>query len=447
LLFITGSLFHNFLTNGKLVISADQDIQITITKFKDKNLNSPFSKTVQGKSKISLKDGVYILTAQAKGYGESRYVTINGHSTTNVSFNKKTYSANEPVVLDNATNVFSSGKEFEYFNQDTGKIYSVDSAGGEKNIAASLSFKKVRWDKKGNILAGTTTNELYYITYSSVRLLSQPSQENSSNLADFDISPNGSIFLAFGKNIYAGDSTGNWKKISSTKGTYNLYASDNCVASLGIFIGKIPKNIDTTSQSIVCMNGKEINFSASVRGATWSPDGSKLAVQGENTTIYNGKTGQSIQTIPSNNRVNNFTWVSDTVLAFSTQSLLWTFDTTSSDAVAIDNLGVLGNYKGIFSDTSNNYLYTVVSNNQGATPYTVTRYPLKNQSTSSIANQLAVFLPNNVNGCSLSFINFTSITIFSAPTETNSIDCKAVAKNYLQGYGINSDSLLFKPAI
>jgi len=447
LLFVIGLQIFNFLTTGNLVISSDQDVQITITKYKDTNINNPFSKTLQGSSKIALKDGIYIVNAQTKGYGESRYVTIKGHATSVINFNKKALIGSEPVTLDNAKSIFSSLSLLEYFNNDTGQIYSIDSSGTKKTIAENLSFQKVRWDKNGNIVASTKVNDLYFIKENGIFLLTQPSQEISSNLSDFDISPNGSIYLSYGKNIYTGDSGGNWKKISSTKGTFSLYASDNCVAALGIYIGKIPKDLNTNSQSIVCKNGREIDFNSVVRGAAWSPDGSKLAIQGVDTTIYDSETGKVLQTIPSKDPINSFTWLSNTVLTFSTQSLLWTFDTSTNIAVTIDNLGVAGNYTGIFSDSSNNYLYTVVSNNQGASPYTIERYPLKGQETSSVANQLAVFLPNSVNGCSLSFINFTKITIFSTPTESSSTDCTLVAKNYLQGYGVNTDSLLFKPAI
>jgi len=447
LLFVIGMQIYNFLTTGNLVISSDQDVQITITKYKDSGVNNPFSKTLQGSSRLSLKDGIYILSAQTKGYGESRYVTIKGHSTSIINFNKKAFIASEPVTLDNAKNIFSSLSVLEYFNNDTGQIYNIDSSGNEKIIAGNFSFQKVQWDKSGNILASTKNNELYFIKENTIFLLTQPSQEISSNLSDFDISPNGSIYLSYGKNIYAGDSSGNWKKISSTKGTFSLYASDNCVAALGIYIGKIPKGLNINSQSIVCKNGRETDFNSVVRGAAWSPDGSKLAIQGVDTTIYDSESGKVLQTIPSKDPINSFTWLSNTVLTFSTQSLLWTFDTSTNNAVTIDNLGVAGNYAGIFSDSSNNYLYTVVSNNQGASPYTIERYPLKGQTTSSVANQLAVFLPNSINGCSLSFINFTKITIFSTPTESSSTDCLQVAKNYLQGYGVNTDSLLFKPSI
>jgi hypothetical protein len=90
---------------------------------------------------------------------------------------------------------------------------------------------------------------------------------------------------------------------------------------------------------------------------------------------------------------------------------------------------------------------TLENQGQHSSLFYLVRIAGGHETPSSLEEQLEVFLPNTINGCSLGYTNFSSlvVTVISAPGSEQT--CLDVAHSYLQEYGVNPSGLNFNSVV
>lgn len=398
---------YTYLHTGKLVVTTDQNNMVTVNKLD----GTKITQHVGGVS-VKLGDGQYGVSVHGKVLSTNQIVTIKGRQVVTKSIHTKRAFIIQPVVNMPVQNVRATGGSLSFLNSTEGRVYRIDESNTLTSLSGSGSYRLASWLDNNTAILQSQAGYLFLLANGQITPLETNIPALRGAVSTFGIAPNKAIYVAVGRAVYVGDSSGEYRKIYDAKSIVSaLYPSDNSVAVLTTKIGGSKHPETTATVSLITKYGQFIaansfplndEFEAGFSVA-WSPNGQQLAIANDTSVgaIFD-KSLKKITDLPSPD-VTSIAWRNNSQLYYATTNLLWLYQTGNRSSSVVANAAVGNSISNITVDDTTAYVYFTVASDQNIN---LGRISLGGQVLSDSAYQLAAFFPIDLNNCEVDFINF-----------------------------------------
>ena len=426
---------YGYLTTGRIIITSDNPANaISLVSIND----SSFSLSSRHNLTAKLKDGQYRAIVAGTAGEAHQQINITGRKTFRFTINPASVlTTAEPVVGEGARNLVA-GDDLSYIETSGSNLHQIDSQ-NNINQLGSGQFQSVRWI---NALSGVGLDyqgHLYSIDNGAVKQIKLPTAYANY----YAVSPDGTIYIAYGKAVYRSAPGGVFTKFYTAKNVFtSLSAFNGGVAVINSLVG------DSTSSNkpfvvILRDSGSTIQKGIQVsESAVWSPDGKYLATTNTSgCVVYDGSL-KMVTNIPTSG-ASNIVWLDKSRVLYVVDNQVWSFNlaTLRSDKVAQVPLVNAINEIAVSGDKAYLYLSIVDSANNSS----VKRLGLRGQNVPDYIYQLQDFLPETLDSFSLSLVNFTSPTVnIQENPGTNPQGDLAAASNELTSNGFDVSKITLK---
>jgi hypothetical protein len=379
-----------------------------------------------------------------------KLVTIRGAHTTHVKLVLTSPSIDSVPVSSQADNNFLvSDRGVVFSDPTTNYLYSVDQTRQEHLIDSDHGFTEIHWADYDFGVGKSTGGKLYLIQSGVVSALKMPAGPQDQNI-HFAVAPDHQIYVAENKTVYRGGPGGFTKIYSVDKPVGFMVAGNNAVAISAS--RDADSNLaqhqdeDDASLFIINLSNHVYPLSGDFTQARWSPDGTKLVVSTLGDLVIWSDVGHELTTLPVSG-INSVSWYGKENVLYAVGTNLWSFNLANQESHII--FSAQGkNVSSIVAEHSPLPIFLTLENQgQHSSLFYLVRIAGGHETPSSLEEQLEVFLPNTINGCSLGYTNFSSlvVTVISAPGSEQT--CLDVAHSYLQEYGVNPSGLNFNSVV
>jgi|GEM_PF-7059936 len=423
---------YHLLTTGKISIKTNQPAGYIKLSSGAGGTNT--MKSTQGqKLNARLKPGTYTVLASTSTAYTSQVIHLDARKHISLSINLKQPGSPEPVASKSALGLGVASGALYYIDSATGNLRQINSEGDIATISTA-NFKKARWTNSGTGLLIDAGSNLYTFNNGSLTALALPFTTNNNPSIDFDISPDGDVYVSNGQAVFNKTPSGDFKQIYSSGNGYNvgLRASDSAVSF-------IEKNSDgQTSVVVVSRDGSVKRTRADADSLAWSSDGTRLAALSSSGSgsIYDSSLANPVP-LP-NTKATNPTWVGQDLL-YSVGNIFWRYSLANHQAQAIVRLPANQSIKASSLSPDQKYLYF-------STGSSLMRITPQGRTSSNSLSALNAFLPENVGVCSLDYTNFIkpTITVQFPALETSAEICLNLAKRQVSYFGLDTNTFQFK---
>lgn len=429
-----GQYMYSYLLFGRLVIHTND--HSNLIKISGTSNNNSFEKNTTGNIKINLKPGIYriVSTDSSGGRSIAKQINISRRQKIKADLTPPELSSPQPFYSQPVDGLMPTTSQVIFLDSNTHKIKRVDSANRLSDFAPG-KFESLIWANEKLGVAKTVSGDLYKVTGASVNKI------NTGNITPIDaygITNKGEVYIANKTDVYLSTLGGkNFSKVFSSK-----------QSGLGLVVGQNkalvvePAEGEEESMTVNILSGEKAvakNNLALVRLA-WSPNGNNFFVGDKRkTTIYNSQFDVTDQIFASN--VSTMSWKDDKTLYYSIENQLWKYDLQTHTDSKIATLPYGQKIGYIFASNNSNYLYLATSTEDKSS---VLKFSLAKTVLDDPLLGLDAFMPENIDTCSLNYINFTSPTIMiSSPNTTSSDDCVSATKGELSNYGFDPAKFKF----
>lgn len=392
---------------------------------------------------ISLKPGKYNVTIKgAEGIvTKSVEVVANKTSRYTVSINAKKLLV-EPVAHVNSRYFTVSSSQLIYVDQDTKKLYKIDS-GNNLTLVNGLAFSTVYWADASYGVGQDSSGVLYIIENGISTPLALPSSDQNLAIKTYAIAPNRDIYIAVGTKIYRGTASGGLKHVYTAKQPANIMIASNDAAAIFYLPGNRETKTSPTSVTLLDKANKTTTKSIEAYDSSWSPSGKYLATTNDSGSFIFDKSLKQVAVVPNNN-FNDPAWLDDNKLLYGINNQLWEYSLNSGEAKVIAAMGQNQAIVTVLPSPDKTFIYLSAQKDSGSNNYlSLYRVGLKNQSVSQSHAIIDAKLPWLVDGCFLSLVNFTTPTI--EVVQNNPYDgCIDVAKRFVGSQTVNIDDFSYQ---
>lgn len=444
ILAIISQLLTNYFTKGQIVaVSNNPSITITLSNLSTGKL------IVQSKEKLTatVHTGEYLLAATDSSGAVQQIATIKAHHTVHYSISPSPTSSMEPVSDGTSQDIIADNSHVLFLNSD-GNLSEIDTDNSLKVINTSISFKTIQWINSGYGVGQDKNGLLYSIIDGSIEPLNI-TIPNRTDWPLYAVAPNHQIYIAVGTAVYKADSAGRLQQIYTAASDPTLLVAGNTeVIAISSHDSSDSLSSNDKNSAVIAIIGKKtIKKNISTFTAALSPDEKYLAVS---TT----KGGEILDT--NLNKVAALTtsnlgtpvWLSGTVLAYSVNDQLWSYDVTSQRSQLLSNAPLKGTITELSMSSDGAYIYAGVTHIQSAP--VIKRFGLHNQPVSATLNILQNIMPYTGSDYFMTLTNFTKPMITVQPvtplTNTNSQYIQEATKQ-LQQLGIDTSQVEIKLVI
>lgn len=430
-----------FLHTGKLEVITDSSNAVTVSR-----LNGETITQKNGGLSIKLRNGQYTVSVHGKVLSTNQTITIGGRQVVRRVVHTKAALVIQPVIAKSVQDVRADGSTLSFLNPDDGNVYKIDQSNTLASISGSGLYRSISWLDNSTAVVQSQSGYMFKLANGQIKPLDTTLPALRGAVSTFGVAPNGSIYIAAGRQVYAGDGSGNYRAIYNAGSIVSgLYPSNDSVAVLTTKIGGTKQPETTATVTLVQKDGQfiakdsfplndefEANFSV-----VWSPNGQRLAIANGTSlgAIFDGSL-KKITDLPSSN-VTGIGWQSNTKLYYATTNLLWSYETNNKSASVIANAATGNTVSNITVDSTGAYVYFSVASDQNTS---LSRIGLQGQTLSNSAYQLAAFFPTDLDTCSVDFINFTT-PILLATYSGDIADCQAQLTTALNQDGLSQEGI------
>lgn len=433
---ILGVWLHGYISEGTITIKTSSANEVQLSGI---NSTTTVSKS-SGNLNATVKSGQYVVIVSNAGSTSKRIVQIKPRHHSTYTINLAPLILPEPVLPFGAYGVYADDTHLLYVSMQDNLLYSVNGNGAPVAVNSSIAFKSISWQSAAYGVGLATDNKtLYLIGNGAVAPIALPFQANT---VYYSLPSAGPLVVSDGKTIYKQTPSGQFRKIFSTNNKITSLAAGK--ANIYIQTSQGPESDgDEATASIVNYSGATIATinNSSAYSYVWSPDGNKLAITNDGSTIVYDAHLSVIARVPDGN-VLGMTWLDDSTLLYGQGKNLFSYglvngSTTQLSAMNGDN-GVSGVYPG--QDKGQIYVLSEAAGASSSQDYELMRVGLHSD-VPSYKYQLDVFFPAVLNGCSFSFINFSQPIITMAGSDYQS--CLSAANTVLSQDQLPSNSFSF----
>ncbi len=429
------SLIH-YLNTGSLSVSVSdsQDAVMVASVGNGGNKNSYF-KQAKGHLTVRVPAGEYQISAQSHTWTVNKLVTVHARKGQSYRFSPGPILTPEPVTGTSAQDISADGSSLYYINPDLLTLYKIDSQNNLIPISTGLSINSVKWADSTYGIAQTTNNNLFVVNNGGVSPLKTPATFSVTKKINYAVSSQRKIYISINNDVYVGDDSGNFQKISSASAPPSqLAATSNSVG-----IVTLPKSQNGKPLLAMVSSAGKFIKRVSVDGGfvVFSPDGQRLAMNPSQQAgeIFDTSNNRIVR-LPGGSSLSQV-WLNNKTLLYSTGNALWSYSTDSGDAQMISSVPSGQSINNLYLDTARRLVYFSIQDSSGSE---IDRVNLIKHTASSLIYQLGVFLPKTIGNCAINYVNFTSPTIFVAGPNAAQ-DCQGVVEAELVGDGLASSSL------
>lgn len=438
-----------YLFDGRLVVVTSSSNTVIISQslgYKSQQLSSPLIKTITANKSINLKPGNYLVTVSSKSFETQQEVDIVARKTAKITINLKDTSTFIPVVSDQVSGLTASNTAITYFNVTNGNLYTVNNT-GKQLISSNLDIVNLKWLNSNYGIAKSASGGLYVVKNGSLNQLNLPFRPISTD--QYALSPNGQLYISNNHSIYLQLPTSTFKKLHTFNNQIISISANRNGAAVYTGSNELDQNKNASQSSMLSFVSTDGSIKNTSTGDTtilsWSPDGIYLAglvngfLQIWNTNL------QKVNNL-SDNGIDSLVWLNNNTIIFGLNNGVWEYSLITKKAVLMTQSTTGQQVTSITFNQNNMVLYVGLENIQQSTPtYQLDAIYLNGYTPSNLnlLEQLAVYLPNTINGCYIGYSNFNVLNItVQAPPSMQQV-CLQVAQSYLQQYGVNINNLNF----
>ncbi len=430
----------HYLFTGRIVITTNNTANsINLFKLGSDGSQKPLQSNVPHILSARLGPGAYLIRVNSKSFITSRVVVVKARQTLNYSMNPVSLTALEPVSPVGATSIMATATSLLYIDIGSKLLTVIDAQNNQQTVIAAPQFLTIKWADASFGIGQTPSGNLYSISSGSAALLNLPFGTNDQVAVYYTVSTNRQIFVTHGPNVYTGTISEGFKKIYIAKSPSPALASwGDKVAVLeapGDTSNKTtPPSITVLEKSGLILNKQPIEASF----AAWSPDGRYLVItsQGAGGKIVTSSLA-TVASLPAS-LINDALWV-DSTLYYTVGEQLWSYSVTDQTSQLRASMPANHILSDLSVSSDKSYIYLTVAPAGSNNSRQLYRLGLQGQTVASYVYQLPIILPDSSQICTLSYINFTSLTILGTNygnPDTNQ-SCSSAANTVLGVYGIN----------
>ncbi len=440
---VTIWLIH-YLTYGKIVITTNNNNLITISKANDEKYkagNSSFSKQARKTLSVSVRSGEYLISVRSNVSAVSQRIEVKAHQTTKLVLNPTQPKGVEPVEYRSAASFTADSSQLLYVDLLDKKIYQINNQNAVRVFDSELSFQTIKWSNPSYGVGKSLDGQLYIISGGSISRLDVPFAYNSDRFVNYDIAPNKQLYVASGSDIYTGTEEKGFKKIyTAATSSPSFAASQDKLAVLET--GQKNGKGGNATVTVVYQTGKTVRKNMEAYTASWSPNGKNLIISSDSESVVTDDNLNEVAFIPQSNIISPI-WLDDSNLIYGVADQLWSFNIGSGLANLIANMPLGSPISQLALSSDKSYVY--FSTGYGNSNLVIKRVGLKDQTIPPDLFKLQSILPETLDQCSLSLINFTTPTVvISVSSGSAQQICDQAARDELQQAGFDLSKLQFK---
>lgn len=433
-----------WLSTGSVRITTDNssyNVTLSAVTGKQPTISQDYTKQKHGRLNTRVKVGTYVAQIQTARTVVATKTVVVTHSKT-VVFNYKTTPSNpsEPVIDKSGEAIAVDSNRLLFLDSNSNTITQVDSTNALNTAYVNQSLQSVQWISTDYGVGQDESGSLYEINGNTIHKLSLPNGINRASI-QYAVAANKQLYILTDASLYTGTVGSDLHKIQDVKvGNPVLSATPDAVAITNI--SAAGENTSTPYVEIVTNEGKTAaKKSITANDGVWSPDGSSLLLINNDalSAVYDAHLGH--QTLLPTKGISTAAWVDDNTIVYASGSTVWSYNAASQTAVAVGQISS-GTVTTIAVDDAHSFAYLATSGGNGGT---ISRVSLRGEAPSSLSTQLASFLPDTVDACTIDYINFTQPTILLQPySQVVQNECQQEANKRLQDYNIDISKLGFE---
>lgn len=394
-----------YLSTGTIVITTGrQDSTISL---RGANQGNSFNKIGLGSLSATVSHGLYTATVKNGSQVVMQSINFNkGHRTLRYSIALSGLLQVEPVAYQNARSLAASNTELVYLGAGDENLHKIDNQNSVTTSNSSRRFKTVKWASTAFGVGQDNNGRLFIINNASASLLRVPFTYGGEAV-NFDVAQNKQIYVSYGAAVYAGDQSGNFKKIYAAMSAGPVLSAGTDRVAIADKTERQSNGVSQPVLAIVSNAGKVTNSKGEgeIRSLVLSPNGRYLVSANESSAgVYNASL-QKIATVPADSSVSYVAWLDDTRFVYASGGGLWLYDLSAQKTELLANVPFLdGSITGLYVSGDGSYVYLTAGSNNG---YAVFRVGLRGQQVPDYIAKLQDILPLTLNDCSVSVVNFT----------------------------------------
>ena len=287
----------NYLHTGKIIITTNnRSDAIVLTGVN----GTKFSMKANEQLSVTVKSGHYIAYVTRNYQGNlaqtNQLITLTGRKTMRYNLNPTDSLVYEPVVDENAQDMAVSNTLF-YVDGGSNNLYQIDSQNNITQASSNQKFQSIKWASAAFGVGQDYHGDLYTINNGTVVQLKIPTTYANY----YAVSPDGHIYISYGKAVYRGTVAANFVKIYTSKSVFtSLAAFDNGVAVVAGLLGDDGPPSYKPSVTVVDNTGRVVKKNLEASSSTaWSPDGKYLLTKSASGFIILDGALNEVTTIPN----------------------------------------------------------------------------------------------------------------------------------------------------
>lgn len=441
---------YKYLSTGTITVTTDDpDNYVAVSQILEgKSQTGAYNKQAPHKLTVRVKPGQYELTATSRTIGTSKIVTLKARQHISFDLNPSSISFTEPVLGQGATSIAADASQMLFIDPVSGYLMRIDSANNLSSVDTAHIYKSAVWSGTNFGVAQDNTNSLFTITDGAVSKVQLPFPiDSSASNVTYTVAPDNTIYVSNAGDIYMGGASGAFKKIYTAKhDTVKLSASNGLVAITYTGEGDSEGNessVQPPNITVIDTDGKVVGAQdgAKLYNPEWSKDGKYLAVQGEHGYIIFNKSLGQVLAVPTDDP-SGLSWINSTDFLYGIKNQLWQYSLSKNQSQKISQVSL--GIDEISASTDGAYAYVVSGSPLKKDTLEVTRTGLKGQSVPDKIQNLDLIFPEDTNGCSINYVNFSRLEVTVRYSSTATPDfCVNVAKKDLRYYSIDSEKFQF----
>lgn len=437
ILFLLGVVWiiFSYATSANLtLVTDDASNEFTLVQMSPTRQNIKINQS--GKvTNLRVGAGSYLIKLASKAGSTSEQITVKAGDSKTVTLNITSSASitNPPQVVTSlgAADLIAgqSGLMFIDRNNAERHLYAVDQANHVTLIDPVHTYQNIEWADQsfgiGLATKGTINANVVKIENQKVTEVPLPFTYNED--FTFAVAPNHTWYVSDGKVVYRANGDGSFTKIFSPNDEVGISTASN--DAVAIKVGEEGSGREE-GVAVIHLDGTKYQLEGEIYESAWSPSGKRVVTSGGINKVFDDKLN-AIADLPENNVVSPV-WLNENTLLYTRGGDIWRFDLTSKRATLLTSINkVVGSVSDLTPDESGDYLYFSIYRNGYSNPtFGLNRVSLGNKpvSDTSVVGRLNIALPYTDSGCSINFMNFTTISILYKSLSSRE-NCVTVAKD------------------
>jgi hypothetical protein len=453
LVFILSLGIYRYLSAARITISSsDKANSVSITPLQGEKADTKNAKTASHTLRSHLKPGTYQISVFNHNNAVSKVVVLKGWHHYSYKLDIKKPSPVGPVLAQEVSSVVATNSSLIFIDDVSKRLMEVTGDNSLISLNTALTFKQVKATSPSIVIAQDTANNLYNLVDGVLNPISLPFTITSDDSVDYDISGGGILYVSHNGEIYSGNIAGGFTHIYSSMGReVKLSGSDEQLALLSTGGGEEGQQSDSGTSKLVVINdnGKKVAEKNNLKlyKAVWSPDGKHLLAKGNYGSLLLDDSLENAVSVPSQNIGDN-AWINNSSIVFTNKDVVWEYDIATKSMYQVSDIAS-GTILSLYPSQDGKAVYFSSERsdiNGNASGTVLARTWLSGHTSDSELNTLSIFLPDTADVCTVSYLNFSRLSLLLYyPPGSTSDSCVTPAEDLLDYYGISRDKYAVQP--